>query len=245
MQMPLSQSSKYQHIAITENPGKGLSTLTLDGFLQTTLPNDYYYDILSSHIRPEQSVSILGGGDLTAIAPFKEKKIDKYMIYEIDRAVVDACSLYMGVPMRAWKPHVEICDALVKLTTLEAQADNVIVDLLSMSRFNELSSALSFDDFVLALTKNARNVLSGFSGSSTNALFFNEVLRKQFHSHGWGYFYTMVYGFEVFFFVSQKPVSFDERHREYLVMYPVQSKPAKSEVTLTLADFATVCREAF
>jgi spermidine synthase len=91
--------SRFQRIEIVRNKDYG-RVLFLDGLLQTTERDEFYYHemlvhpAMSSHPHPRH-VLIVGGGDGGALREvLKYRSVEKAWLVEIDGCVIDACRVH-------------------------------------------------------------------------------------------------------------------------------------------------------
>ena len=115
MEVLVSEQSKFQHIMVCRSAA--VPELILDGYPQSALPNDAYYELLLGKTRG--SVLVLGGGDLTGVNVFCTSKVADWKIVEIDEKVVEVCARFTHRRRKLWKENVIIDDALVFLQNCE------------------------------------------------------------------------------------------------------------------------------
>jgi spermidine synthase len=91
-----SGTSEYQRIDVFENPDWG-KVLLLDGLVQTTERDDYYYHEMLVHpafiVHPEpKNVLIIGGGDGGVLREVLRYPVKKAVLVEISgRSEIPAC----------------------------------------------------------------------------------------------------------------------------------------------------------
>ena len=157
MEILVSEQSDFQHIMVYR--AKSMPELILDGYPQSTLPNNEYYELLLGKTR--ESVLVLGGGDLTGVEVFCSEKVRDWKLVEIDEKVIEVCSRFTRRRRKLWQNNVIIGDALTYLQECEP-VDHIIIDLLAMTRFDVLAAPYSFTEFIQLLQKKARKHVSGF-----------------------------------------------------------------------------------
>jgi len=92
--------SRFQDIAIVEMQDFGRA-LVLDGIVQTTIADEFYYHEMIAHVplcsHPKPlSVLVIGGGDGGAVREvLKHNLVKRVVLVEIDEAVVSACREYL------------------------------------------------------------------------------------------------------------------------------------------------------
>lgn len=242
MRILLSLTSDYQHIMLTEKSQR--TGLSLDGHFQTDIPNDEYYLILLGPNDGTLSTTILGGGDLTCVRPLLALGVADWKLIEIDKQVVDACAPFCGAPRGKWAPHVVYGDALVALEDGSAEADHIIVDLLAMTRINELSAHVRPSQFLDLLCQNARKVITGFTDAETPGILMNELLRHEFAKRGFPHFISMFNDVgEAFFCASREPVDLSPEAGRCVVGYPVYPKSGQL-MNFPLEDKLLIIKEA-
>jgi spermidine synthase len=130
-----SGSSEYQRIDVFENPDWG-KVLLLDGLVQTTERDEYYYHEMLVHpafiVHPEpKNVLIIGGGDGGVLREVLRYPVKKAVLVEIDEQVIQAASTHFP-----WlKPSLEdsrarliVQDGRAFVEQTEDRFDVVIID---------------------------------------------------------------------------------------------------------------------
>ncbi len=131
-----SEQSPYQAVDVVETAGHGRMLLN-DGLVMLSERDEFIYHEMISHVplfaHPDpKNVLIIGGGDGgTAREVLKHKNIEKVVMVEIDKAVVDACRKHIpSVASSFDDPRLEliIADgvAFAKKTTMNF--DIAIID---------------------------------------------------------------------------------------------------------------------
>ncbi|MBI4895243.1 MAG: hypothetical protein HY831_01990 [Candidatus Aenigmarchaeota archaeon] len=160
-----SGKSKFQKIEIIEIPEFG-KALFLDGVLQICESDSVIYD--KSLVDPifkinpnTKKIAILGGGDGGVLREVLTHKVDKAIMIEIDKDVIDVCKKYLPEVCKSAfedkRTSLMIEDA-TKVIKKEKDLDAVIVDLIdpemmTKSREKDLYKAL-FLDIKNSLKKN-------------------------------------------------------------------------------------------
>lgn len=233
--------SQFQHIMVL-NENKDYS-LILDGYFQTTLPNDEYWNCMLGPNTGLRTV-ILGGGDMTSIPVLKKRGVSEYTIIELDKEVVNACAEYSKVPRGEWAPHVTYGDAVEALRSGELKGTpHIAVDMLAMSRLDILASA-DPDEFVTLLTENASMYISGFTDSGTCGIMLNTLLRREFHRRGWKNFRSLINdGGEVFFVAGKEDFELPAGIADCEIAYPIYPKDSRL-YGYPLQDALVILKEA-
>ena len=222
MEIIYTESSPYQHIMIIEE-GNSEKSLVLDGYFQTSLPNNEYWACMLGP-NTGQKTTILGGGDLTSIPELKRHGVSEYHIVELDKKVVEACSLFATVPRGEWGDKIVIGDAVAALKEHTAAAEHVIVDMLAMSRLGFLVDA-NPEEFLDLLVANASTYISGFTDAATTGIMLNTILQREFYKRGWRHFVSLINDLEECFFITSKePIALPAELTPFIVHDPVYPK---------------------
>lgn len=127
--------SEFQRIEIIRNKDYG-RVLLLDGLLQTTERDEFYYHemlvhpALACHPRPSK-VLIIGGGDGGALREVLRHPVDKAWLVEIDGRVIEACRRHFPWLKAALKdPRAElaVADGNVFIEEVREKFDVILVD---------------------------------------------------------------------------------------------------------------------
>jgi spermidine synthase len=91
--------TEFQHLLIFENPRFG-RVMALDGVVQTTERDEFCYHEMLAHVPilahgGVRRVAIVGGGDGGALREVLKHDVERAVMVEIDRGVVDVCQEYM------------------------------------------------------------------------------------------------------------------------------------------------------
>lgn len=95
----LESRTEHQHLVIFESESFG-RVMALDGIVQTTERDEFVYHEMLAHVplfaHPDpESVLIIGGGDGGLLREvLRHKNIERVVLVEIDRAVIDLCKQY-------------------------------------------------------------------------------------------------------------------------------------------------------
>jgi spermidine synthase len=136
-QMIHQEKTDIWDVAIFENPAFG-RVLAIDGTIQTTERDEFVYHemlvhpALIAHGKASQ-VLIIGGGDGGALREvLRHKDVEKVVLVEIDRAIIDLTKLYMPTLSNGAfeDPRVEVViqDAAVYLKETEKMFDVILCD---------------------------------------------------------------------------------------------------------------------
>lgn len=127
----------HQHLVIFDNPTWG-KVLMLDGVTQLTTKDEHVYHEMMAHVplmaldKPK-NVLVVGGGDGGVMREvLKHDCVDKVVLVEIDREVVDtALKYYPEIPGGAFddpRSEIVIADGLKYMAETEERFDCIIVD---------------------------------------------------------------------------------------------------------------------
>lgn len=128
--------SRYQDILIFENEYLG-RVLVLDGIVQTTEADEFYYHEMLSHVPivghgAVKSVLIIGGGDGGMLEEVLKHPLDHAVLVDIDGEVVDLCRRHLpAICGKAFEdPRTELIvgDGIEFVATTAQTFDVIIVD---------------------------------------------------------------------------------------------------------------------
>ena len=127
--------SAYQRIEIVENREYG-RILFLDGLLQTTEKDEFYYHEMLVHpalaCHPEpRKVLLIGGGDGGALREVLKHPVERAWMVEIDGQVVDACRKHfgwIGPSLESGRAELVIGDGNVIIRETKERFDVILVD---------------------------------------------------------------------------------------------------------------------
>ena len=132
-----SYNSIFQKIDIIENSFFG-RVLMLDNIVQTTEADEYFYHEMFVHVplfahENPKNVLIIGGGDGGILREaIKHKNIEKVTMVEIDKDVVNACSLHMPKlndgAFASKKANVIIGDGVEFVKNTNEKFDVILID---------------------------------------------------------------------------------------------------------------------
>ena len=129
------QTSSFQRIEIVANREFG-HVLFLDGLLQTTEKDEFYYHemlvhpALASHPNPRK-VLIIGGGDGGALREVLKHPVERAWMVEIDGLVIDACREHFGwleSSLASGRAELVIGDGNVFIRETKEKFDVILVD---------------------------------------------------------------------------------------------------------------------
>jgi spermidine synthase len=130
-----NRESAFQKIEIIENRDYG-RVLFLDGLLQTTDKDEFYYHemlvhpALSSHPAPRK-VLIIGGGDGGALREVLKHPVERAWMVEIDGLVIEACKKHFGwikEPLAGGRAELVVGDGNVFIRETKEKFDVILVD---------------------------------------------------------------------------------------------------------------------
>jgi spermidine synthase len=129
--------TSHQHLVIFENASHG-RVMMLDGAVQVTLADEFVYHEMMSHVPlfaldEPKSVLVIGGGDGGILREvLKHKSIEKAVLCEIDRAVVDMSLKYFPeVSAGAFdnsRAEIVIADGFEFVAGTNQRFDAILVD---------------------------------------------------------------------------------------------------------------------
>jgi spermidine synthase len=109
-----SEQTEYQHLQVFEHDSLG-RVLVLDGIIQATQADEFTYHELIAHVallgraRPPRRVLIIGGGDGGVLREvLRHEFVERAVMVEIDRAVVEASAKYLGIHGNYDEPRAEL-----------------------------------------------------------------------------------------------------------------------------------------
>jgi spermidine synthase len=163
--------TEYQDLAIVETNRFG-RMLLLDGIVQTTIADEYVYHEMITHIplftHPNpKKVLVVGGGDGGAIREvLKHPSVEKAVLCEIDKCVVEECMKYLPeISCELENPRCEVFigDGIKYVHEHKNEFDVIIVDstdpfgaaegLFGGSFYKEISECLTKDGIFVAQTE--------------------------------------------------------------------------------------------
>ncbi len=131
------ETTDFQDLIIFETPEIG-RVLALDGVIQVTEGDEFVYHEMMAHVPVlahgrARNVCIIGGGDGGVLREvLKHPGIDKAVMVEIDRSVIDLCTKYLpGISAGAFddpRAEVIIGDGIKFMAETERKFDVIIVD---------------------------------------------------------------------------------------------------------------------
>jgi len=165
------KQTEYQDLAIVETNSFG-RMLLLDGIVQTTIADEYVYHEMITHIplftHPNpKKVLVVGGGDGGAIREvLKHPSVEKAVLCEIDKCVVEECMKYLPeISCELENPRCEVFigDGIKYVHEHKNEFDVIIVDstdpfgaaegLFGGSFYKEISECLTKDGIFVAQTE--------------------------------------------------------------------------------------------
>lgn len=131
------EKTEFQDLIIFETPEIG-RVLALDGVIQVTEGDEFVYHEMMAHVPvmahgQARNVCIIGGGDGGVLREvLKHPGVEKAVMVEIDRSVIDLCSKYLpGISAGAFdnpRAEVIITDGIRFMAETDRKFDVIIVD---------------------------------------------------------------------------------------------------------------------
>lgn len=165
------KQTKYQDLAILDTEAFG-RMLVLDGIIQTSIKDEFVYHEMISHIplytHPNpKKVLVIGGGDGGAIREIlKHPSVEKAILCEIDKDVVEECKKYLPEISHALddlRCEVFIGDGIKYVMEHKNEFDVIIVDstdpfniaegLFGGNFYRDINSALTEEGMFIAQTE--------------------------------------------------------------------------------------------
>lgn len=165
------KKTEFQDLAIVDTYALG-RMLLLDGIVQTTIKDEYVYHEMITHIplftHPNpKKVLVVGGGDGGAIREIlKHKSVEKAVLCEIDKVVIEECKKFLPeISCALENPRCEIFigDGIKYVHEHKNEFDVVIVDstdpfgaaegLFGGSFYKEIFECLTEDGIFIAQTE--------------------------------------------------------------------------------------------
>jgi spermidine synthase len=129
--------TEHQHLVIFENASHG-RVMMLDGAVQVTLADEFVYHEMMSHVplfalAEPRAVLVIGGGDGGILREvLKHPSVEKAVLCEIDRAVIDMSLKYFPeVSAGAFdnpRTDIVIADGLELVAATDQRFDVILVD---------------------------------------------------------------------------------------------------------------------
>ncbi|MBV7276360.1 polyamine aminopropyltransferase [Clostridiaceae bacterium UIB06] len=167
----VTKKTQYQDLSILDTYAFG-RMLVLDGIVQTTIKDEYVYHEMISHIplftHPNpKKVLVVGGGDGGAIREvLKHPSVEKAVLCEIDKDVVDECKKFLpeiSCALGNSRCEVFIGDGIKYVHEHKNEFDIIIVDstdpfgaaegLFGGSFYKEIFECLTEDGIFIAQTE--------------------------------------------------------------------------------------------
>lgn len=167
----VTKKTPFQELAILDTDALG-RMLVLDGIIQTTIKDEYVYHEMITHIpllahKNPKKVLVVGGGDGGAIREIlKHPSIEKAVLCEIDKEVIEQCKKYLPeISCALEDPRCEIFigDGIKYVHEHKNEFDVIIVDstdpfgaaegLFGGSFYKEISECLTEDGIFVAQTE--------------------------------------------------------------------------------------------
>jgi len=177
-----SEKTEFQEMAIIETEQFG-RMLVLDGTVQTTIGDEFVYHEMIAHIplftHPEpRRALVIGGGDGGAVREvIKHPTIEKVVLVEIDRRVVEVCRQYLPeISCALEDARVEICitDGIKYVREHKDEFDVIMVD--STDPVGP-AAGLFASDFYRSVYESLKH--DGIFVAQTESPFFHRELIKE------------------------------------------------------------------
>lgn len=178
------KQTQYQDLAIVDSEVFG-RMLILDGIVQTTIKDEFVYHEMISHIplftHPNpKKVLVVGGGDGGAIREIlKHPSVEKAVLCEIDKDVVDECKKFLPEISHALddpRCEVFIGDGIKYVKEHKNEFDVIIVDSTDPFSIAEgLFGGNFYKDIYEALTEDGI-----FIAQTETPFFLPETVKKVF-----------------------------------------------------------------
>ena len=130
-------TTSHQHLVIFENASHG-RVMMLDGAVQVTLADEFVYHEMMAHVplfalKEPKRVLVIGGGDGGILREvLKHASIEKAVLCEIDRAVVDMSLKYFpeisAGSFNNSRAEIVIADGLKFVAETDLRFDAILVD---------------------------------------------------------------------------------------------------------------------
>ncbi len=166
-----TEKTEYQDLAIVDTYEFG-RMLVLDGIVQTTVRDEYVYHEMITHIplythKNPKKVLVIGGGDGGAIREIlKHPSVEKAVLCEIDKRVVDLSIEYLpeiSCGLKDPRAEVYIGDGIKYVIDRKNEFDVIIVDstdpfgaaegLFNVNFYKSLFDCLTEDGIFVAQTE--------------------------------------------------------------------------------------------
>ncbi len=166
-----TEKTEYQDLAIIDTYEFG-RMLVLDGIVQTTIKDEFVYHEMISHIplythKKPKKVLVVGGGDGGAIREIlKHPSVEKVVLCEIDKRVVDLSIEYLpeiSCGLKDPRAEVFIGDGIKYVLEHKNEFDVIIVDstdpfgaaegLFNVNFYKSLYECLTEDGIFVAQTE--------------------------------------------------------------------------------------------
>jgi spermidine synthase len=132
-----SQKSEYQTVDVVKTKGHGKMLLN-DGLVMVTERDEFVYHDMITHVplfthKNPKNVLVIGGGDGgTAREVLRHENVEKCVMVEIDKCVIDACIEHIPLTSEVLKGHPKleliVGDGVKYVAETENKFDVIIVD---------------------------------------------------------------------------------------------------------------------
>jgi len=181
----VEEQTDYQHMAIVETEQFG-RMLLLDGMVQTTEVDEFVYHemivhvALNTHPNPKR-VAVIGGGDGGTIREvLKHPGVEKAVLMEIDRRVVEASREFLpSISGALDDPRVEIRigDGFGHIRSAENEYDVVLIDSTEPVGAGGAATGLFSPEFYASVGRALK--ADGIMVAQTESPFLNQELIRR------------------------------------------------------------------
>ncbi|AEV68139.1 polyamine aminopropyltransferase [Acetivibrio clariflavus] len=167
-----TEKTEFQDLALIETEQFG-RMLVLDGTVQTTIEDEFVYHEMISHVplfthQNPKKVLVIGGGDGGAIREIiKHPSVEKAVLCEIDRRVIEVSKEYLpeiSCALNDKKVEVLVADGIKYVKENKGEFDVILVDstdpvgpavgLFAVDFYRSIYEALKEDGIFVAQTES-------------------------------------------------------------------------------------------
>ncbi|HOP99496.1 MAG TPA: polyamine aminopropyltransferase [Acetivibrio clariflavus] len=167
-----TEKTEFQELALIETEQFG-RMLVLDGTVQTTIEDEFVYHEMISHVplfthQNPKKVLVIGGGDGGAIREIiKHPSVEKAVLCEIDRRVIEVSKEYLpeiSCALNDKKVEVLVADGIKYVKENKGEFDVILVDstdpvgpavgLFAVDFYRSIYEALKEDGIFVAQTES-------------------------------------------------------------------------------------------
>ncbi|NSW90436.1 MAG: polyamine aminopropyltransferase [Firmicutes bacterium] len=167
-----TEKTEYQELALIETEQFG-KMLVLDGTVQTTIEDEFVYHEMITHIplfthKNPKNILVVGGGDGGAIREvLKHESVQKVILAEIDRQVVEVSMEFLpeiSCGLKDSRVEVNFTDGIKYVKEHKDEFDIIIIDstdpvgpavgLFTLDFYKSIYEALKLDGIFVAQTES-------------------------------------------------------------------------------------------